>query len=581
MKKFFTTTFACVLGVMIAGILLTLLSIAALTGMAVSTETEYTAKPNTIMKLDLGIVTDRSQEDFMSVLFGNQQKTDGLDNIIKAIKTAKTNPNIAGIYIDANGSSLGVATLDRIHRALKDFKESDKFIYAYADDYTQREYLLSAIADSVVLNPVGAIDFRGLASQIMFVKGLYDKLGIEVQVLKVGTYKSAVEPYINTQMSEANREQTMAYMTPIWNHLLEQLSQDRDISVDQLNNLADTLLVTVDAKELITKGLVDTLMYRPQMNEFLKAKVGIDKDDDLIFASINEVASIKQAPNKAKDEIAIVYAEGGIDMGETNGVNTAKLVEDLTKIQNDKNVKAVVLRVNSPGGSAYGSEQVWAAIEAIKAAGKPVAVSMGDVAASGGYYISCNADRIFANPTTLTGSIGIYGLIPNYKGLLTGKLGLTFDGVQTNKYGNFPSVSRAMTTDEHRQMQQYIERGYELFTTRCAEGRGMSIEAIKKIAEGRVWDGATALEIGLVDELGDLDVAIEWVAQKAKLDKYKTSAYPKQKTAMEQLMDELGMNVRSKIAASYLGENYKYFKALEQCQNIDPIQYRMEDIELY
>ena len=379
----------------------------------------------------------------------------------------------------------------------------------------------------------------------MFVKGLYDKLGIEVQVLKVGTYKSAVEPYINTQMSEANREQTMAYMTPIWNHLLEQLSQDRDISVDQLNNLADTLLVTVDAKELIAKGLVDTLMYRPQMNEFLKAKVGIDKDDDLIFASINEVASIKQAPNKAKDEIAIVYAEGGIDMGETNGVNTAKLVEDLTKIQNDKNVKAVVLRVNSPGGSA------------------------------------CNADRIFANPTTLTGSIGIYGLIPNYKGLLTGKLGLTFDGVQTNKYGNFPSVSRAMTTDEHRQMQQYIERGYELFTTRCAEGRGMSIEAIKKIAEGRVWDGATALEIGLVDELGDLDAAIEWVAQKAKLDKYKTSAYPKQKTAMEQLMDELGMNVRSKIAASYLGENYKYFKALEQCQNIDPVQYRMEDIELY
>ena len=297
-----------------------------------------------------------------------------------------------------------VASLERIHRSLKDFKESDKFIYAYADDYTQREYLLSAVADSVVLNPVGAIDFRGLASQIMFVKGLYDKLGIEVQVLKVGTYKSAVEPYINTQMSEANREQTMAYMTPIWNHLLEQLSQDRDISVDQLNNLADTLLVTVDAKELIAKGLVDTLMYRPQMNEFLKAKVGIDKDDDLIFASINEVASIKQAPNKAKDEIAIVYAEGGIDMGETNGVNTAKLVEDLTKIQNDKNVKAVVLRVNSPGGSAYGSEQVWAAIEAIKAAGKPVAVSMGDVAASGGYYISCNADRIFANPTTLTRS---------------------------------------------------------------------------------------------------------------------------------------------------------------------------------
>lgn len=581
MKKFFTTTFACVLGVLIAGLLLFLLSIAALTGIAVSTETEYTAAPNTIMKLDLGIVTDRSQEDVMGIILGNQQKTDGLDNILKAIETAKQNKNIAGIYIDANGMAMGIATLDRIHRALIDFKESGKFVYAYADNYSQREYLLSAAADSVVLNPVGAIDFRGLASQVMFLKGLYDKLGIEMQVLKVGTYKSAVEPYTSTKMSEANREQTMAYITPIWNHLLEQLSQDRNLSVEQLNNLADTLLITVNAKDLVAKGLVDTLMYRPQMEDFLKAKVGIDTDDDLTFASVAEVASIKQPKNKAKDEIAIVYAEGGIDMGESNGVNTAKLVEDLTEIKNDENIKAVVLRVNSPGGSAYGSEQVWAAIEAIKAAGKPVAVSMGDVAASGGYYISCNADRIFANPATLTGSIGIYGMIPNFEGLLTGKLGVTFDGVQTNKYGNFGTFNQAMTPDERNQMQRYIERGYELFTSRCAEGRGMSLEAIKKIAEGRVWDGTTALEIGLVDELGDLDAAIEWVAQKAGLEKYKTTNYPKLKTAIEQLMEELNLGAQTKIANLCLGENYKYFKALKQCQNIDPIQYRMEEIELY
>lgn len=581
MKKFFTTTFACVLGVLIAGFLLSILSVFALTGMVVTTETTYTPSPNTILKLDLGTVTERSQEDVMGFLLGNQEKSDGLDNIVKAIETAKTNKNIAGIYIDASGMNMGIATLDRIHRALVDFKESGKFIYSYADTYSQREYLLSAAADSVVLNPVGAIDFRGLAGQITFVKGLYDKLGIEMQVLKVGTYKSAVEPYINTQMSDANREQTMAYMTPIWNHLLEQLSKDRNIPVEQLNHLADTLLTTVDAKVLVAKGLVDTLMYRPQMDEFLKAKAGIDPDDDLTFASANEVASIKQPKNKAKDEIAIVYAEGGIDMGEPNGVNTAALVEDLTDISKDENIKAVVLRVNSPGGSAYGSEQVWAAIEAIKAAGKPVVVSMGDLAASGGYYISCNADRIFANPTTLTGSIGIYGMIPNLEGLLTGKLGLTFDGVQTNKYGNFGSFNRPMTPDERQQMQQYIERGYELFTKRCAEGRGMSIDEIKKIAEGRVWDGQTALKIGLVDELGDLDAAIDWAAQKANLEKYKTSAYPKQKTAMEQLLDELNSNVRARIAASYLGENYKYLKALEQCKNIDPIQYRMEDIELY
>ena len=432
-----------------------------------------------------------------------------------------------------------------------------------------------------MLNPVGAVDFRGRAGQVMFWKGLYDKLGIEMQILKVGTYKSAVEPYVNTRMSDANREQTIAYMTPIWNHLLEQLSKDRNLSVEQLNNLADTLLITVEAKELVNRGLIDSLLYRPQMEQFLKDKVGIDSDDDLIFASANEVASMKQPKNKAKDEIAIVYAEGGIDLGETNGVNTAELVEDLTKIQKDKKRKAVVLRVNSPGGSAYGSEQVWAAIEAIKAAGKPVVVSMGDVAASGGYYISCNADRIFANPTTLTGSIGIYGMIPNFEGLVTDKLGITFDGVQTNRYGNFGSFNRAMTPDEHRQMQQYIERGYELFTTRCAEGRGMSLDAIKKIAEGRVWDGQTALKIGLVDELGDLDDAIAWVAQKAGLEQYKTSSYPQQKTAVEQLFEELNKNVQARIAAVYLGESYKYLQTLEQCKNLDPLQCRMEEIELY
>lgn len=581
MKKFFTTTFACVLGVMIAIVLLSILSVVALTGMVATTETEYVAQPHTILKLDLGTVTERSQEDVMGLLMGNQEKSDGLDNILKAIATAKTSRHIDGIYIDAHGMNMGIATLDRIHRALIDFKESGKFVYAYADTYSQREYLLSAAADSVMLNPVGAVDFRGLAGQVMFWKGLYDKLGIEMQILKVGTYKSAVEPYVNTRMSDANREQTIAYMTPIWNHLLEQLSKDRNLSVEQLNNLADTLLITVEAKELVNRGLIDSLLYRPQMEQFLKDKVGIDTDDDLIFASANEVASMKQPKNKAKDEIAIVYAEGGIDLGETNGVNTAELVEDLTKIQKDKKIKAVVLRVNSPGGSAYGSEQVWAAIEAIKAAGKPVVVSMGDVAASGGYYISCNADRIFANPTTLTGSIGIYGMIPNFEGLVTDKLGITFDGVQTNRYGNFGSFNRAMTPDEHRQMQQYIERGYELFTTRCAEGRGMSLDAIKKIAEGRVWDGQTALKIGLVDELGDLDDAIAWVAQKAGLEQYKTSSYPQQKTAMEQLLEELNKNVQARIAAAYLGESYKYLQTLEQCKNLDPLQCRMEEIELY
>ncbi len=581
MKKFFITTFACVLGVMIAGILLGILSVVALTGIAVSTETQYVAKPKTILKLDLTTVTERSQEDVMNLIMGEGEKTDGLDKILQAIQVAKENKNIAGIYIESNGLNAGIATIDRIHRELKAFKECGKFIYAYGDNYTQGEYLLSAVADSVILNPVGSVDFRGLAGEVTFLKGLYDKLGVEMQILKVGTYKSAVEPYMSTQMSEANREQTQAYMAPIWNHLLAQLSEDRNIPAERLNQLADTLLITVDAKELVGFRLIDALLYRPQMESLLKAKANIDSDKELNFASPDEVASMKSPKTDSDHKIAIVYAEGGIDMGDGTGVNTAKLVEDLTLIENNNDIVAVVLRVNSPGGSAYGSEQVWAAIEGIKATGKPVVVSMGDLAASGGYYISCNANRIFAEPTTLTGSIGIYGMIPNLEGLLTDKLGLTFDGVKTNKYGNFPTFNRAMTPDERRQMQLYIERGYELFTTRCAEGRGMSLDAIKKIAEGRVWDGTTALQIGLVDELGDMNDALEWVVQEIGIDSYSIEEYPKPLSTFERLMEQLGGEVRTRIAASYLGEDFKYIQAIKQCRQIDPIQYRMEDITLY
>ncbi len=567
------------LGVLMAGFLLMILSLIAMTGIVATSETTYTPQPNTILKLDLGTVTERSQEDIMSLFSGEMPNaTNGLNEIIKAIQTAKTNPNIAGIYIDAKGTTAGIATLDRIHRELQSFKESGKFIYAYADNYTQREYLLSAVADSVILNPVGSLDFRGLCSEVAFFKGLIDKLGVEMQILKVGTYKSAVEPYMNTHMSEANREQTQAYITPIWNHLLVQLSQDRNIPVTQLNEYANMLLMTADASTLVSYQLIDTLMYRPQMDAFLKEKIGIDKNDDLVVASIKEVASIAQPQNKAKDKIAIVYAEGGIDTGESNGVNTAKLVEDLTEIAQDENIKAMVLRVNSPGGSAYGSEQVWAAIEAIKAAGKTVAVSMGNVAASGGYYISCNANHIFAEPTTLTGSIGIYGMIPNVQGLITDKLGVTFDNVKTNKYGNFPSINRPMTADERRQMQAYIERGYKLFTSRCAEGRNMSLEAILKIAEGRVWDGTTALEIGLVDELGDLDNAMAWVAKEVGLNNYNTIEYPTQKSVTEQLLELFNaQNIKSYLG----GDHYRYIKTIEQLQHLDPRQCRMEDITLY
>ena len=548
MKKFFTTTFACVLGTLIAGMILILVGVFSLTGIlaaSASGDTTYTPQKNTVLKLTLsGALDERYSDDPLQGILSQGEAATGLDQIRKAIKVAAENDNVTGIFIDARGMAQMPASSEEIRRLLADFKEeTGKWIYAYADNYTQSDYLIASVADTVVLNNIGTVDIHGLGGLQMFLPGLLEKVGVEFQIFRVGTYKSAVEPYICEKMSDANREQTMAYLNTIWDYYTEAITTSRGITPE--------------------------------------TKAGVESDKEINFATVGELASVAAPKNKSKNIVALVYAVGDITEAGGQGINSEELVPELTKIRKDENVKAVVLRVNSPGGSGYASEQIWAEIEAIKAAGKKVIVSMGDMAASGGYYISCNADRIFANPTTLTGSIGIYGMIPNFGGLVTGKLGVTFDGVQTNRYGNFGAFNRAMTPDERNQMQLYIERGYELFTSRCAEGRGMSLEAIKKIAEGRVWDGQTALKIGLVDELGDLDAAVAWAARKANLEKYKTNAYPAQKTAMEQLLSELNSNVRTRIAASYLGENYKYIQALEQCKNIDPIQYRMEDIELY
>ncbi len=583
MKKFFTTMFACVFGVLIAGFVMFWIMILSFAGIAtLSSSAEYQTSPKTILHINLsGILTERTKEDPMNMIFGDNTETLGLDETLKAISIAKDDKNISGIYIEANGLSAGVASINAIRDALNDFKESGKFIYAYGDNYSQREYYLSAAADSVFMNPVGMLDFRGLASEITFYKNLMEKVGIEMQVFKVGTYKSAVEPYIATKMSEANKEQTRIYMDAIWSDLLTNLSKSRSIPVLQLNAYADTLLMTKAPETILKYGFVDKLIYRPAFENLLKEKVGIDKDKELTLASVKEIASISQPKNNAKDKIAVVYAVGEIDGASGDGINTEKLVKDLTKIEADKNIKAVVLRVNSPGGSAFGSEQVWEALEQIKKAGKPVVASMGDVAASGGYYISCGANRIFAEPTTLTGSIGIFGLIPNFGNLLTDKIGLTFDGVKTNKYGTFPNVTSAMTPDERLQMQQYVERGYELFTSRCAEGRHMDIAAIKKIAEGRVWDGTTAKKIGLVDELGSMKDAIEWIAQEANMEKYALEEYPKKKGIFEELMEQFGNKTKTAVLKSYLGSDYIYFETLKNMREIDPLQCRMEDIVIY
>ena len=425
------------------------------------------------------------------------------------------------------------ASSEEIRRLLTNFKEeTGKWIYAYADNYTQSDYLIASVADTVVLNNIGTVDIHGLGGLQMFYPGLLDKIGVEFQIFRVGTYKSAVEPYICEKMSDANREQTMAYLNATWDYYTDAITTSRGFSPEYFNAIADSITALRKGDVMLAMNLVDTLMYRPQFDEWLKTKVGIEKDKDINFASVEELASVPAPKNKSKNVVALVYAVGDITERGGNGINSEELVPELTKIRKDNNVKAVVLRVNSPGGSGYASEQIWAEIEAIKAAGKKVIVSMGDLAASGGYYISCNADHIFAESTTLTGSIGVF-----WRDTYSRKT----DDRETRPVFRRSSHAQIwqrirrfvylqeIQSGEALAMQRSVEEFYDLFTRRCAEGRGMSQDDIKEIAEGRVWIGKTAVELGLVDELGSIDDAISYAVEESGLQDYKVAVYPKQK----------------------------------------------------
>lgn len=588
MKKFFTTTFACVLGTLIAGMILILVGVFSLTGIlaaSASGDTTYTPQKNTVLKLTLsGALDERYSDDPLQGILSQGEAATGLDQIRKAIKVAAENDNVTGIFIDARGMAQMPASSEEIRRLLADFKEeTGKWIYAYADNYTQSDYLIASVADTVVLNNIGTVDIHGLGGLQMFLPGLLEKVGVEFQIFRVGTYKSAVEPYICEKMSDANREQTMAYLNTIWDYYTEAITTSRGITPEYFNAIADSITSLRSGDEMLAMNLVDTLMYRPQFDEWLKTKAGVESDKEINFATVGELASVAAPKNKSKNIVALVYAVGDITEAGGQGINSEELVPELTKIRKDENVKAVVLRVNSPGGSGYASEQIWAEIEAIKAAGKKVIVSMGDLAASGGYYISCNADHIFAESTTLTGSIGVFGAVPTAEELMTDKLGLSFDEVRTHKYGNVLDGSfiyKKFNPGEALAMQRSVEEFYDLFTRRCAEGRGMSQDDIKKIAEGRVWIGKTAVELGLVDEMGGIDDAIAYAVEESGLQDYKIAVYPKQKSSFDRIMEQLGSQARLSIVSMILGEDVPYLKALREIQSWDPIQCRMENIAI-
>lgn len=579
MKDFFKFTLASVLGIVLAGIIFTIIGIVSLVGMVASSDTETNVQENSILYLNLeGTLSERVEDNPFQGFMGETFTSYGLDDILSSIQKAKDNENIKGIYLQPSVFVAEYPSLEEIRKALADFKESGKFIVAYSDQYTQEMYYLASVADKIIVNPQGSIAFHGLASQPMFYTDLLKKVGIEMQIFKVGTYKAAVEPFIATEMSDANREQISVYLNSIWGCILETISESRNISIEKLNQFADNMMDLKMAEEYVACGLADTLMYKDGVLDYLKTMVGCEKDDNLRTLSIEDMKNVKRniPLDKSGNIIAVYYAFGeiGSTLSSEEGINPEKVINDLRKIREDDSIKALVFRVNSPGGSAYGSEQIWREIALMKEK-KPVIVSMGDYAASGGYYISCAADYIVANPTTLTGSIGIFGMFPNFGGLMNDKLGLHFDMVKTNKFADFGSINRPFNEGEKEIMQNYINNGYELFVKRCADGRGMSTEAIKKIAEGRVWTGAAAKELGLVDELGGLDKALEIAVQKAGVESYSVINFPSPENPILSLLDQSKEDYIQGQISKTMGEYHDYIKFIQNIKDMDHIQARM------
>ncbi len=551
---------------------------------------DVSVKDNSVLKISLTAdmpdkVTDGMSFDFMSMTPINQL---GLNDALKSIEMAKTDDRIKGIYLDMDGASAGTATIEELRNKLIEFKESGKFIISYATAYSQFGYYLASVADEVYVNPQGGMSWQGMCSQIMFYKNVLEKLGVEMQVFRHGQFKSAVEPYICDKMSPANRKQYSVLLNSIWGKVCKGISEARGISVEDLNMYADSLSLR-KAQDAVTLKFADAVKYYDEVIDELKAKSGFDGKDKDMFIDLEKYAkasvpNVKE--NKSKNEVAVLFAEGEIvdGNGGKGQMGGDKIAEELRKIRENDDVKAVVLRVNSPGGSGLASEVMWREIQKVKQAGKPVVVSMGNLAASGGYYISCSADYIFAQPTTLTGSIGVFGMFPNLQGLVTDKIGLTVDTVCTNAHADFGSTMRPVTEMEYNYVQQSIEDFYDTFLTRVfdgrkgkgAEGHVLSEKAlVDSIGQGRVWAGADAIEIGLVDELGGLNDAVKKAVALANLsDNYKIVEYPAKKEWFETLSEQFDISTR--IMKSELGENYIYYQNAKRVAETSGIQARME-----
>lgn len=584
MKQFFKMMFASTLGFILASIIVSAILFVTMIGMVAGLSKSSAAAVGpkageSVFKITLaGEIPETTPENPFSALVSGNDDALSMHDLVAAIRNAKEQETVKGIYLDLGAFSSGVVTLDAVRRALADFKESGKFVVAYADRYTQGGYYLASIADKVFLNPEGMLSLNGLSSQTTFVKGALEKIGVEMMIFRVGTYKGAVEQFMTDKLSDANREQITAYQRTIWDNITRSIAKSRKITADDVNRFADEGGALLDARKAVAYKLVDELKYRREVEQYLMDRAG-QKGDKLKATSVAALKGAKKKEKEYRNKIAVVYAEGEIVESLPGGVSageaaiTERLNDDLKKLEGDDDVKAVVLRVNSPGGSAYVSEQIWKAVSDLKKK-KPVIVSMGSVAASGGYYISACASKIVAEPNTITGSIGIFGIFPNATGLYK-KVALTTDVVKTNRYADMLDPSRPMTEDEKALMQAFVNRGYETFLTRCADGRGKSKADIDSIAQGRVWTGEQALKIGLVDELGGLERAIELAGEQAKIINYNVIEVTSKSDFLRDLLEKQVGRIKMSILKDALGEDYEYVKALRTAHPTYGVQARM------
>lgn len=590
MKSFFASFLGTLAAIIVSVILLFLVIAGIISSLVSSAKSDraFLVKDNSVLhvKLDYPILERGRKNPLVNLditSFGTRPGI-GLDQILESFEKAKNDSNIKGIYLHLSEVTAASATLEEIRDALVDFKQSGKFVISYAEGYTQKSYYLASAADKIYLNPQGEMEWKGLTAQVMFYKGALDKLEIDAQIFRHGKFKSAIEPFDLEKMSPANREQTMIYVNTIWDHMLQSISETRKIGIDELNRIADELLIQ-DAEDAVQHKLVDELKYEDEIITMLMQKAGVKEEKDLELPELREYARSPRQPKKIfpKDRIAVIYAVGSIQSGEGDDetIGSDRIAKAIREARMDSTVKAIVLRVNSPGGSALASDVMWREVMLAKKV-KPVIASMSDYAASGGYYIACAADMIYAEPNTITGSIGVFGVLPNAQAFFNNKLGITVDTVNTNRHADMGSLFRPVSPKEAAAIQSSVEEIYETFISRVAEGRKMTTAQVDSIGQGRVWSGADAKKLGLVDELGGINDAIAMAAKKAGLKDYEVKKLPKAKDPFELLFGDMETEARENMLREELGFHYEHFKHMKNLMNVKGVQARMPyDVIIY